>query len=56
MRDQLTPLLAGTVDAAIVREHWSGNDDVLVMIQKVMTAADSLIGSELLNRIKRLVK
>lgn len=43
-------------DAGIVREHWSGNDDVLVMIQKVMTAADSLIGSELLNRIKRLVK
>jgi len=48
--------IMNNVDIAIVREHWSGSGDVLDTIQRVMKAADSLIGSELLNRIKRLVK
>ena len=43
-------------DAAILREHWSGSDDVLATIQKVLNAADSLVGSDLLKRIKRMVK
>ena len=43
-------------DAAILREHWSGSDDVLATIQKVLNAADSLVGSDLLKRIKRMTK
>ena len=43
-------------DAAILREHWSGSDDVLATIQKVLNAADSLVGSDLLKRIKRMAK
>ena len=43
-------------DMAVVRQHWSGSGDVLLMIQKVLNAADSLVGTDLLNRIKKMVK
>ena len=43
-------------DAAVLREHWSGSDDVLATIQKVLNAADSLVGSDLLKRIKKMTK
>jgi uncharacterized membrane protein YkvA (DUF1232 family) len=43
-------------DVAIVREHWPGNQDVLDVIQRVLNAADSLIGSNLLKRLKKIVK
>ena len=45
-----------TTDAAIVREHWSGSEDVLRMIQRVLGAADMLIGTEVFGRIKKLAK
>jgi len=44
------------VDADVLRKHWSGNEDVLQTIQRVMNAADQLVGSELLEKIKRFVK
>lgn len=40
----------------IVREHWSGSEDVLRMIQRVLGAADTLIGTEVFGRIKKLAK
>ena len=43
-------------DAAIVREHWPGTEDVLAMIQKVLGAAESLIGTQMVDRIKRMAK
>jgi uncharacterized membrane protein YkvA (DUF1232 family) len=43
-------------EASIVREHWSGSEDVLESIQKVLNAADSLISSQVVGRIKRIVK
>jgi uncharacterized membrane protein YkvA (DUF1232 family) len=45
----------GNVDAAIVQEHWSGSEDVLVAIKRVLTAAESLIGTDLVNKIKKMV-
>lgn len=51
----LNRLLAST-DAAILRQHWSGSDDVLAMIQRVLTAADSLVGSDMLAKIKKMLK
>ena len=38
----------------IIREHWSGSEDVLAMIQRVLGAADSLIGSKVFARFKRM--
>ena len=40
----------------IVREHWSGSKDVLITIQNVLNAADQMVGSNLLNKIKSFVK
>jgi len=43
-------------DPSVLREHWSGSDDVLDSIQRVLKAADSLVGSEFLSRIKKMMK
>ncbi len=45
----------GSVDASVVREHWSGGEDVLGMIQRVLKAADSLIGKDMVAKIKRMM-
>jgi uncharacterized membrane protein YkvA (DUF1232 family) len=43
-------------DAAILREHWSGRDDVLEAIRKVLNAADNLVGTEILGKFKKTMK
>ena len=43
-------------DPAILQEHWPGSEDILAVIQKTLTAADSLIGTEIVDRIKRMAK
>lgn len=45
----------GSVDASVVREHWSGSEDVLDSIQRVLNAAESLIGKDLLGKIKKMM-
>jgi len=47
--------ILGSVDASIVREHWSGNEDVLETIQRVLGAAESLVGKDLLGKIKKMM-
>ena len=51
----LIKILSNT-DASILREHWSGRDDVLEMIQKVLTASDSLIGGDIVARFKKMLR
>jgi uncharacterized membrane protein YkvA (DUF1232 family) len=43
-------------DPAIVQEHWPGSEDILAVIQKILGAADSMIGTEIVDRIKRMAK
>lgn len=47
--------MLSTTDAAVLREHWSGSDDVLGMIQRVLSAADSLVGSNVAANIKKMM-
>jgi uncharacterized membrane protein YkvA (DUF1232 family) len=47
--------ILGNVDASILREHWSGSDDVLDSIQKVLNSAESLVGTDLVGRIKKMM-
>jgi uncharacterized membrane protein YkvA (DUF1232 family) len=42
-------------DPHVVREHWSGSEDVLVTIQRVLGAADSLVGSDMVSKIKKMM-
>ena len=51
----LNKLLADT-SIDVLREHWSGEEDVLLTIQRVLAAADSLVSTDLLDRIKKMVK
>lgn len=48
----LNKLLTDT-DPAILREHWSGSEDILTSIQNVLNAADNLVGSDILGKIKK---
>lgn len=43
-------------DPAILRGHWSGEEDVLQAIQRVLGAADNLLSGDLLGQIKKMVK
>lgn len=51
----LNKLLTDT-DPAVLREHWSGSEDILVSIQNVLNAADNLVGSDILGKIKKGAK
>jgi len=42
-------------DPQILREHWSGSEDVLKTIQNVLNAADSLVGKDIFGRIKKIM-
>jgi uncharacterized membrane protein YkvA (DUF1232 family) len=43
-------------DPDVLREHWTGSEDVLVTIQRVLTAADTLVETNILGRIKKMIK
>jgi uncharacterized membrane protein YkvA (DUF1232 family) len=45
-----------TTDDDLVREHWAGSEDILDMIQRVLGAADSLIGSDVFGKVKKMAK
>ena len=40
-------------DAEILREHWSGRDDILTSIRNVLNAADNLVGKDILGRFRK---
>ena len=40
----------------VLREHWAGDGDVLEQIRSVIKVADSLLGSGVWSKIKRLFK
>jgi uncharacterized membrane protein YkvA (DUF1232 family) len=43
-------------EPAILREHWSGDHDLLESIQKVLNAADNLVAGNLMARLKKMMK
>lgn len=51
----LNRILSDT-DEEILREHWSGRGDVLEMIRKVLGAADRLVATDFLKKVKKIVK
>jgi uncharacterized membrane protein YkvA (DUF1232 family) len=51
----LNKILSDT-DAEVLRQHWSGSEDVLATITNVLNAADNLVGKDLVGRLKNIVK
>ena len=39
----------------IVKKLWPGDEDILIVIKKIIKAADNLLGSGILRKIKRLL-
>ena len=48
--------ILGDTDAEVLRQHWSGSEDILATITKVLNAADNLVGKDLFGRLKNIVK
>jgi uncharacterized membrane protein YkvA (DUF1232 family) len=44
-------ILVNEADRAVVLEHWSGKEDLLATLQKVLAQADQLIGKGRLEKI-----
>lgn len=51
----LNKMLTDT-EPAILREHWSGKEDILATIRNVLTAAETLVGTQILGRLKKTLK
>ena len=45
--------ILGDTDPEVLRKHWSGSEDILETIQSVLNAADNLVGSDLLSKVKK---
>lgn len=48
--------ILGDTDPEVLREHWSGSEDVLAAIQRILGTADNLVGSDMVGRLKKMVK
>ncbi len=48
--------MLGDTDAEVLRKHWSGSEDLLTTMQNVLGAAENLVGSDMLGRLKKIVK
>ncbi len=44
--------LVNYTDPEIIQEHWPGDDDALEVIQRVLNAADRMLGKGLWNKLK----
>ena len=45
--------LINEVDPQIIRKHWAGEQDVLVLIKTILANADKMIGSKMWQKIKK---
>ncbi len=44
--------ILNSVDVDVVKQHWAGNKDVLILVQEILKVANELVGSSLWGRIK----
>lgn len=51
----LNRMLSDT-DVEILREHWSGEEDILLAVRRVLSTADQLVSKNVLGRIKKMAK
>ncbi len=44
------------VDPMILRKHWAGDGDILILIQNILSLADQALGSGLFRRLKKALR
>ena len=42
-------------DPEIVKKHWAGEEDILVVVKKILKVADEMVGQGLWKKLKRLI-
>lgn len=47
--------LLNKIEPEVVRRHWAGEEDVLVVIKKIIAAADAMLGSGLWKKLKMMM-
>jgi len=40
----------------VIHRHWAGDDDVLDLIDRIVAAAEEMVGEKIWKRLKELVK
>jgi uncharacterized membrane protein YkvA (DUF1232 family) len=43
------------IEPEVVRRHWAGEEDVLMVIKKIIAAADTMIGSGVWKKLKMMI-
>jgi uncharacterized membrane protein YkvA (DUF1232 family) len=42
-------------DPEVLRRHWAGDTDILVVIKQILASADKMMSSSIINKLKRLI-
>jgi uncharacterized membrane protein YkvA (DUF1232 family) len=48
--------IINNTDPEIVKKHWAGQDDILVVIKSIVATADQMVGSGVWAKLKALLK
>jgi uncharacterized membrane protein YkvA (DUF1232 family) len=48
--------IINNTDPEIVKKHWAGQDDILVVIKNIVATADQMVGSGVWAKLKALLK
>ena len=48
--------IVNETDPQIILKHWAGQEDILLLVKRIIGAADQMIGKGVLNKIKGLLK
>lgn len=48
--------MLNTVDLQIIRRHWAGDTDILIIVKNILINADNLMGKGIWDKLKRKFK
>lgn len=46
--------MVNSIDKKVLREHWSGNRDLLEVIKRILQLSDQVVSTDLVKKIKRI--
>ncbi|MDD3853513.1 MAG: DUF1232 domain-containing protein [Syntrophomonadaceae bacterium] len=49
-------MMINETDPYLVKKHWAGEEDILVLVKRIIQTADQMIGGGLVDKIKALLK
>jgi len=49
-------MMINETDPYLVQKHWAGEEDILILVKRIIETADQMIGGGLVNKIKAILK